>query len=164
MGLHLPDVLLYVVRPTLRYLDPEIAHTEGAEQIVLGIGNHESAGYRYLDQAAPGPGPAFGLWQIEPATHHDIWSRFLEFRPALAHKLKSLRAPYPSAVEQLRTNMAYSCAMARAILYRSPISMPALHDIDAQASMAKIVFNSMIGKATVDDYRQALLKTEALFA
>lgn len=156
MGLEPKDFLEYVIRPTLHWLSPEIPYS-------LGTAIHESH-LRWLDQTTPGPGPALGLFQIESATHFDIWSRFLEYRPALAHKVKSLRAPNPSPIEQLRTNLAYSCAMARVLYYRSPDPMPDARDVEAQAAFAKRVFNTIRGKATVDDYRRALVSTEALYA
>lgn len=162
-GLNLQDFLTFVIRPTLAYLSPEIRHTPGAERLLLGTAIHESR-LHWLDQTTPGPGPAFGLFQMEPATHHDLWTRFIEFRPPIAHKLRTLRAPYPSGIEQLRTNLLYSCAMARVLYYRAPEAIPDVHDVIGLATMAKRRFNSLAGKATVDDYRRALEQTAELFA
>lgn len=164
MGLSRRDVLQYVVTPTLQYLDPEMPYSRGAERLLLGTAIHESGDLHYLDQTAPGPGPAFGLWQMEAATHDDLWSRFLEYRPALAHKLRSLRAPWATAIDQLRWNLPYACAMARTLYFRAPDRVPDIHDVDAMAAWAKRVFNTVKGKATVDDYRRALVSCGDLFA
>lgn len=163
MGLELTDFRRYVVQPTLHWLSPEIPYSLGAERLLIGTAIHES-GLRWLDQTTPGPGPALGVFQMEAATHFDLWSRFLEWRPALAHKVKTLRAPAPSALDQLRTNLAYACAMSRVLYYRAPEAMPDVRDVDGLASLAKLRFNTIRGKATVEDYRQSLLKTEALYA
>ena len=163
MGLDVKDFRQYVVEPTLRHLSPEIPFSLGAERLLMGTAIHES-GLAWLDQTAPGPGPALGLFQIEPATHFDLWSRYLEFRPTLAHKVRSLRAPFPSPLEQLRTNLIYACAIARVIFYRAPERMPDARDVDGLAALAKLRFNSMLGKATVEDYRRALIRVEALYA
>lgn len=162
MGLSPKDVLQYVVTPTLRYLDPEMPYSRGAERLLLGTALHESR-LQWLDQTTPGPGPAYGLWQMEAATHYDLWSRFIEFRPALAHKLRSLRAPWASPIEQLRWNLPYGCGMARTLYFRSPTRMPDVDDVDAMAAWAKRSFNSILGKATVDDYRRALVQIAPLF-
>lgn len=164
MGLSHRDLLCYVVTPTLQYLDPEMPHSRGAERLLLGTAIHESADLRYLDQTAPGPGPAYGLWQMEAATHDDLWTRFLEYRPALAHKLRTLRAPWATAIENLRWNLPYACGMARVLYFRSPDRMPDVSDVDAMAAWAKRTFNTVKGKATVDDYRRALVSCGDLFA
>lgn len=161
MGLNLPDFLQYVVRPTLRFLDPAIPYSLAAERLLLGTAIHES-GLQYLDQTAAGPGPALGLFQMEGPTHLDIWTNFLAFRPALAEKIRALRAEHPSGLEQLRTNMAYACAMARTLYFRSPAILPDADNLQALAALAKRVFNGP-GKATVDDYFRALRQTEQLY-
>lgn len=164
MGLSFRNVLEYVIRPTLAYLDPEIPHSRAAERLLLGTAIHESADLTYVDQLTPGPGPAYGLWQMEAATHYDLWSRFIEPRQALAHKLRSLRAPFPSPIEQLRSTLPYACGMARVVYYRSPDPMPEFDDIDAMAAWAKRTFNTIKGKATVDDYRRAFVKCASAFS
>lgn len=164
MGLSHRDVLQYVITPSLQYLDPEMPHSRAAERLLLGTAIHESGDLRWLDQTTPGPGPAYGLWQMEAATHYDLWSRFIEFRPSLAHKLRSMRAPWASPIDQLRWNLPYACGMARALYFRSPERMPDVSDIDAMAAWAKRTFNTIKGKATVADYRRALEQCGALFA
>lgn len=163
MGLDQRDVLQYVVTPTLQYLDPEIPYSRGAERLLLGTAIHESK-LQWLDQTAPGPGPAYGLWQVEAATHDDLWTRFVEPRQALAHKLRSLRAPWASPIDQLRWNLPYACAIARVVYFRTPDPMPAVDDVDTMAALSKRVFNTVKGKATVDDYRRALVQCADLFA
>lgn len=163
MGLDVRDFWIYVVVPALTYLHPEIPHSRAAERLVLATAIHESGSLRWLDQTTPGPGPARGMFQIEAATHQDLWTRFIAFRPALNLKLRALVAQHPSPLDQLRTNLIYACAMARVVYFRSPDPMPDVADVPALAAMCKRVYNTSRGAATVDDYRRALVKCAELF-
>jgi len=159
MGLDLTQFAHYVVTPTLKWLDPHVRYSLAAERLLLGTAWHESNGLRYLDQVDPGPddpGPAVGVYQMEPATHRDIWRNYLEYHDSLTAKIKLLRAPYPDPSAQLRTNLAYATAMARLQYYRHPAPLPELDDLDGLAAYAKRYFNTRKGKATVADYRKAL--------
>ena len=78
--------------------------SRGAEELVLGTAIIESA-LTYIRQH--GDGPALGLWQIEPATHEDLFTNYLHFRPELGAKLMELRAPNLSMDENLATNLMY---------------------------------------------------------
>lgn len=167
MGLDLAQFRRWVVAPVLEYLAPEIPHTRASEKLVLGIALHESAGLVYIDQKesrADHPGPALGLYQIEPETHRDLWFSWLPHRPGIEYKLRSLRAPWPTSLQQLRTNPVYGTGITRANLFRWPERLPDEDDVDGLASYAKRYHNSVAGKATVDDYRRAILSTEALYA
>ena len=64
--------------------------SRAAEELVLGTAIIES-GLTYLKQH--GDGPALGLWQVEPATHDDLYTNFLNYRPELGSILMELRAP-----------------------------------------------------------------------
>lgn len=65
---HLRDL---IIRPTL----VEMGHySPAAEALLLGTAAHESHGGRYLSQIR---GPARGIYQMEPATHDDLWRHYL---------------------------------------------------------------------------------------
>ena len=81
------QMLSLVIRPALEKLS---LWSLSAEELVLGTAIVES-GLTYLKQH--GDGPALGLWQVEPATHDDLYTNFLNFRPELGSKLMQLRAP-----------------------------------------------------------------------
>ena len=88
-----------VIRPALEKLS---LRSLSAEELVLGTAIVES-GLTYLKQH--GDGPALGLWQVEPATHDDLYTNFLNYRPELGSKLMQLRAPNLSMDENLATNL-----------------------------------------------------------
>ena len=75
------QTLALVIRPALEKLS---LWSLSAEELVLGTAIVES-GLTYLKQH--GDGPALGLWQVEPATHDDLYTNFLNFRPELGSKL-----------------------------------------------------------------------------
>ena len=65
-------LLSMVIRPALTKIN---LWSSSAEELVLGTAIVES-GLTYLKQH--GDGPALGLWQIEPATHEDLYTNFVE--------------------------------------------------------------------------------------
>lgn len=106
----------FVVRPTLVQLG---LWSTAAELLLLGTAAAES-GLEHLDQITPGSdrlGPAYGIYQIEPATHRDLFANMLigERWPALRRRVLDLRAHRPTADEQLVTNLAYATVIARLI-------------------------------------------------
>ena len=101
--------------------------SRAAEELVLGTAIVES-GLTYLKQR--GEGLALGLWQIEPATHDDLYTNFLNYRPELGSKLMELRVPNISMGENLATNLMYGAAVCRLCYYRKPDALPAAGDIE----------------------------------
>ena len=142
-----------VVRPVLAHLG---VHSPAAEALIVGTAVHESGGLRWLAQR--GGGPAKGVFQIEPATHDDIWGNFLRFRPRLAAKVAAVAAPWPARHDQLATNLAYACAIARVQYLRVPEPLPAAGDLRGLAAYWKAHYNTARGAGTaaafVRDYRR----------
>jgi hypothetical protein len=151
------QLLHRVIRPTLARLaeaDPGI-DGEAAEMLMLGTAAVES-GFRAIAQV--GGGPALGLWQVEPATHDDVWRNWLAHRPALARAVASLRADVPEdPVDQLATTLPYGCAIARLVYRRSPLRLtePAEVPIVTAARLWKRGYNTAAGAGTEAKYRDA---------
>jgi hypothetical protein len=83
---------IFVVRPTLEALD---LWSQAAENLVIGTAAQESH-LTYIDQKEPAGrrpriGPGLGLWQMEAATHDDIWHNWLTAKPAIG--VRVLRSP-----------------------------------------------------------------------
>lgn len=141
----------YIVEPVLRYLDPVIPFSEGAVELVMGTAAQESA-LSHIDQLAPGPGPAYGFWQMEAATHDDLWRNFIDRRAPLQALMVGLLALWPSRIDQLRSNVAYAAAMCRVHYRRAPQAIPPPDDIAALGRMWKDAYNTSRGKGTVDQF------------
>ncbi|OUJ03866.1 hypothetical protein HK15_08860 [Acetobacter orientalis] len=140
-GLFLPHVRDLWVKPALAPL-PAGLNTLSAQQGVLGIGLKES-GYTYLRQL--GAGPALGFWQMEPATHDDLWANFIRYRPELQAALSRLLNGATPTAQALVTNPLYAAAMCRVHLLRQPDPLPAANDATAWAAYWKQHYNTAAG-------------------
>lgn len=125
-----------VVDPALRFLD---LWSPAAAALVLGTAIQESA-LTMLRQV--GGGPARGLFQIEPATHDDLWASFLRYRPRQEAKLVLLLAPAPDRDAQLATNLLYAAAVCRLLYFRRPEPLPDASDVDGLARYWKLAYNT----------------------
>jgi hypothetical protein len=158
-GLSVWQLRIFVVQPTLI----QIGHwSQAAEELLLGTAAHESGGFRFLDQLTDRDdtvlGPAIGLYQMEKATHDDLWTTYLRYRDALAQRIGSLLAQWPDRHVQLATNLAYATAMARIRYLRVPELMPAANDLPGLAGYYKRHWSTHLGKATEQDFINAYNK------
>lgn len=147
-GIDLQQFHDFVAYPTLEFLG---LNSKAARRLLLGTIAHESLGTS-LDQIL-GPsdrtlGPAIGLYQIEPATHDDLYENYLAFHQNLKEKVMSLRARQPDPHVQLATNLAYATAIARLIYWRQPEALPAEDDIEGLANYWKTYYNTPAGAGT----------------
>ncbi len=153
---HLRDL---VITPTLQLMDEAFpgAGNPRAIELLLGIAAHEStiAGVTYLKQQG---GPALGIYQVEPATHDDVWINYLEFRPARRELMQSLLPagvsdPLSTAAhDALITSLSYATAIARIVIYRSSFDWPAAGDVAGLGAIWKTHYNTGLGAGTVDQF------------
>lgn len=141
-----------VVDPTLVDLG---LYSKAASNLLLGTALQESK-LKWLRQL--GNGPARGLFQMEPATHNDIYAHYLRYNSELEKRVLRLTAALPSQVEQLETNLAYSCAMARVHYWRRPEPLPAAEDIEGLAGYWKRFYNTHLGAGTTEEFVRAWRK------
>lgn len=150
--LDVSQVREFVVRPALQHIG---LWSLAAEELVLGTGLQESR-LRYIKQL--GRGPALGLFQMEPATHDDIWFNYLRYQIELRNLVKGL-APHthkfhPTA-EALIGHLPYAAAMCRVHYRRVRAPLPAAGDIEGQAKYWKRYYNTELGKGTVEEYMRS---------
>ena len=141
-----------VVRPVLHRLG---LYSDAAENLLVGTAAQESLLGRYLVQV--GGGPALGVFQMEPATHRDIWENFLAYRPELVGRIKQLLPPaaaegWRAAEGELVTNLAYAAAMCRVHYLRRPEPLPKADDLVGLAAYWKRFYNTEAGAGTVDEF------------
>lgn len=149
MGIASNHLRLYVIRPLLKKIG---LWSESAENLLLGTAAQESSLGMYLHQIN---GPALGIYQIEPATHLDIWLNFLDFRPALKivmQNLVSKKFSLQNPSSELIGNLYYSTAIARIIYFRAPFKLPRASDIAGLAEYWKIHYNTSLGRGTVEEF------------
>jgi hypothetical protein len=98
-------------------------------------------------------GPARGLYQMEMATHDDIWNNYLTFRKPLADKVLQFKTAHDADPEhELINNDQYGTAMARVHYARVREAIPESGDIEAMANYWKKYYNTMLGKGFPDKY------------
>ena len=136
-----------VIRPVLRDLGMGGVY---AEAQVLGTACQESKCGLWLVQL--GNGPAKGIYQLEPATHEDLWSNFIQHRPALATKLNRWRTQYGNGMGAWECvgNLFYATAMCRIQYFRRPEPIP--DTLQGQAAFYKLYYNTPLGAATEEQY------------
>ena len=144
------ELVTEVIEPVL-YRLREIPFEIGAPQLMLGVALHESGGLRHRTQL--NGGPARGIYQMEGATHNDIWANFLRYKPELSKQVKSLSVfPNAQKAEELVWNDNYATAMCRVHFYRYVKQLPDEGKIAEQAAIWKKYYNTHLGKGTVEKY------------
>lgn len=139
----------YIVRPALESID---AWSAAAENLVMGTAAQESH-LKYVRQI--GGGPAVGLFQMEPATHIDIWDNYLQYRDRLAEKiLDSISAPGIPKAERMMWDLRYAAIMCRVHYRRVPKPLPDKHEIHSLAEYWKEFYNTPEGAGTVYEFVQ----------
>lgn len=132
---------LLCIRPALA---PIGLWSLAAERLLLATALAES-GLRDLVQS--GGGPARGLYQMEPATHDDIWNNYLHFRDRLQADARALCAGAPG-IGQMVWNLQYASLMARLVYWRRPEPLPPADDIEGHAAYWLAHYNTIEGKGT----------------
>jgi hypothetical protein len=134
-----------VIRPALQYIE---LWSQAAENLVLGTALVESNA-EYLHQVK---GPALGLWQMEPATHDDIWENFLKYNGTLRDWLDEITTPahITLGASEMIGNLYYGAAMCRLHYRRVAEPLPAAKDPEAMAAYWKAHYNTPLGKGTVE--------------
>ena len=140
------QLLKEIITPVLIHLDMD---SPSAQNLLLGTMAQESLMGRYIVQVK---GPALGVYQMEPATHDDIWKNYLAFRPELAEKVKQLLIPGIPVVQQLVFNLWYATAMARIHYWRIPYPLPDADDIEALGEYWDTHYNRNPLKGTVSEF------------
>ena len=140
------DLRHAVIKPTLAKIG---LWPLSAENLLMGTAAHESRLGYYLKQVN---GPALGIYQIEPATHRDVWANFLKYKDELKTKVNSLATKEPSLDENLIYNLAYATAIARIIYFRVSQKMPEANDLQGLAEYWKEHYNTHLGKGTVAEF------------
>lgn len=141
-----------IVTPALKRIG---LASPSAINLVTGIGLVESA---YRTKRQYGGGPALGYWQMEPATHDDCWTNFLDYRPLLAGLVRGIIRPnQPQSILLLEDDF-YAAALCRIRIFRSPTPLPSPDCALALCQYWKLHYNSSRGAGQVDNSHIALFQ------
>ena len=123
-------------------------YTLDAEILILTTGLAESG---LIHRKQIGGGPALGLFQMEVATHNDIWENFLKYRIALIYKLESL-LHRDDKIYELQYNDLYAAAMCRIHYLRVKDPIPSHDDKYALGEYWKKYYNTEKGAGSVEKF------------
>jgi len=138
----------YIVRPTLEEIG---YYSKSAERLIIGTGLAES-GFKYVRQLHKGP--ARSWYQMELATHDDIWRNFLKFKKQVESGVEHLLVPGLTRAQQLHGNAYYATAMCRVHYLRVPARLPDADDLNGLAEYWKKYYNTVLGAGTVSGFKK----------
>jgi hypothetical protein len=138
-----------IISWTLHELD---MHSEDAVELIYRTGMSETK-YRHLIQM--GGGPAVGFFQCEPATMRDIIENYAMYRPAIMAKLHALGYDEKDAEMRMMGSIPLQVAFCRLKYRRDKHAIPSADDIEAQGKYWKRVYNSELGKGTLEHFLEA---------
>lgn len=146
-----------IIQPVLHAI---YLYSQEAEDLLVGTCAQESRGGTYLFQQGTNPDLyaslqknilAVGVYQMQPATHDDIWKHLNLSNHYLVDKIISFcNIPNNPTADIMLYNLYYATAMAR--LYYHRVSEPIPKTLELQAEYYKKYYNTAGGKATVDEY------------
>lgn len=146
MGIDVNQLTHYVIVPALEELN---LNSKAALNLILGVIAQESNMGKYLHQ---NNGPALGICQMEPATHHDLWINHLNYnRQLLPLELSGFGSKCPDA-RRLIYDLKYAVQMCRLQFTRFKEPLPAANDIYELAAYWKKYWNKPKGKGTIDKF------------
>lgn len=138
------DLKDYIVTPTLLNIAEFIPFSLAAEALVLGTAAQESH-LHYLDQTVSGPGPAYGIFQMERVTHNDNFA-WLNQRPGFHKLVGGYQVQYLDNCKEMAGNLYYATIMCRIHYWRKAEALPPAHDIEGLARYWKKHYNTFLGK------------------
>lgn len=158
MSFH-PTHLRELITNTLRRLAVKagmpVLYSADAVELLMMTAAQETLLGMYLKQIK---GPAMGIFQIEPATHSDLYSNYLVNHPQLKDAVDEFYATGGGFEENMTGNLLYQIAIARAFYYRVPKALPPHTDADAMARYYKKYWNTYLGKATIEEAKTRYAK------
>ena len=120
-----------------------------ARALLLGTAAQESHLGRYLRQV--GGGPAMGVFQMEPATYHDIWRNFIDNHPDIKQRLAA-RWPMEPAPEEMMTDLLLAAVMCRLHYRRVNAPLPQADDLAGLARYWKLHYNTPLGGGSTEEF------------
>lgn len=134
-----------IIQPALKNMNMYSADDE--ELLILTMATETLGGY-YLFQHG---GPALGIFQMEPATHEDIWRNYIAERPILLRQMQTLFSPgKPRPIPStMVSDLNYATVMARLFYERVKENIPSKSDMEYQALFYKRYWNTSLGAADV---------------
>lgn len=135
-----------ILVPTLSTMQ---MYSDDALELLIFTCAAESNGGTYLKQIK---GPALGIFQMEPATHQDIWVNYIFNSSRIISLLSfNFQCPTIQLAERMVYDLQYAAVMARLHYSRFPEPLPDKDDVDGLFDYYKKYYNTESGKAKKAD-------------
>ncbi len=160
----------FIIKPTLKYMGGNYYSKESAFLLLCTAAIESNCG-EYIKQIN---GPALGIWQMEPATHNDIWDHSDAFDcNVFIDKMTSLQSSVLDGDDNLALLPMYACAMARLKYSMTPEALPeytgnhsvdskSFYDYYAKYEYYKRVYNTELGASTYQKWCNAIAANHIL--
>jgi hypothetical protein len=137
-----------IIIPALLEIDK---YSDAAVNLLLGTCAQESAMGKYLAQV---PKPiAKGIFQMEDATHDDIYQNYLKYKQDDSTGFGELFIN-EKRPEAMIYDLRYAATMCRVHYVRVPKSLPGKDNILGMAEYWKRYYNTELGAGTVDEFME----------
>jgi hypothetical protein len=134
-----------ILVPTLNAIG---MYTKEACQLIIGTGCQESQ-FKFIHQE--NNGPALGFFQCEYNTYRNIITDSFMYDINMKHRfLAVLGVELVPEFNSLVWNMKLMCLVCRLHYHRFPAEIP--EDLPGQAAYYKKYYNTIMGKATPEEY------------
>lgn len=137
----------YIIIPSLKGVS---LYSDAAVNLLLGTCAQESAMGKYIAQY---PTPiAKGIFQMENATHEDIWDNYLIYRQDTYSAVASYCRSSAGNPEAMIYDLRYAAVMCRIHYKRVPAALPDKDDVLGMAEYWKRHYNTVKGAGSVDEF------------
>lgn len=131
-----------IIKPALIDL---VLFSEDALELLVFTCAIESNGGEYIKQVG---GPALGIYQMEPATHIDIWQNYILKKQLLLNQLSaSFDCNRMPSEDRMIYDSRYATAMARIHYSRVKSKLPSAKSVDDMWEYYKQYYNTNLGSA-----------------
>ena len=127
-------------------------YSKDALHMIMRTGMAET-GFRHLKQM--GDGPALGFFQVEPKTIMDTMENYVKYRPKIEDSLIELGFADNEVAYRVMSNIALQVAFCRLKYRRDKKAIPPASDLEGQAKYWKRVYNTRLGKGTIEHFLEA---------
>jgi len=153
MTINAADFRQFVITPGLAALAPAgIPATKTAADLLMATAANETDLGTWLNQS---PGPALGVFQIEPASLTSLVARLSVGQMSALHVIMT---PQPIA-DQLDGNLVLAAAICRLFYWQVPAPLPP-DTVSGLWGYYKTYYNTSAGAATMDGFISALKLTD----
>ncbi len=138
-------------------LEPVGLYSQVGSDLLMGTSAQESHLGTYWEQVG---GPALGIFQMEPATHDDIWLNYLRYHSDIVLKI-GLTFEDVQDHKKLKYDLSYQILMCRIHYLRQPAALPQPGFLPSLAAYYKEYYNTPLGKGTeqefIDNYNRMVV-------